>query len=56
MELTQKGISQKDNWQAAGYDLPQFDIPSVTQKTLAAPEWIHFGAGNIFRAYWELPP
>lgn len=51
MELTQKGISQKDNWQAAGYDLPQFDIPSVTQKTLAAPEWIHFGAGNIFRAF-----
>lgn len=51
MELTQKGISQKDNWQAAGYDLPQFDIPAVTQNTLAAPEWIHFGAGNIFRAF-----
>lgn len=51
MELTQKGLLQKESWQAAGYDLPQFDIPAVTQRTLEAPEWVHFGAGNIFRAF-----
>lgn len=51
MELTQKGLLQKESWQAAGYDLPQFDIPAVTQRTMEAPEWIHFGAGNIFRAF-----
>ncbi|WP_455615026.1 mannitol dehydrogenase family protein [Eisenbergiella sp.] len=51
MELTQKGLLQKESWQAAGYDLPQFDIAAVTQRTLEAPEWIHFGAGNIFRAF-----
>lgn len=51
MELTQKGLLQKESWQAAGYDLPQFDIPAATQRTLEAPEWVHFGAGNIFRAF-----
>lgn len=51
MELSKNGISNQECWQAAGYDLPRFDIPAVTQKTRTAPEWIHFGAGNIFRAF-----
>ena len=51
MELSKNGISNQECWQAAGYDLPRFDIPAVTQKTRTVPEWIHFGAGNIFRAF-----
>ena len=41
MELTQKGLLQKESWQAAGYDLPQFDIPAVTQRTLEAVSYTH---------------
>ncbi len=35
----------------AGYRLPRFDRKAVTERTLETPEWIHFGAGNIFRAF-----
>ncbi|MBN1777241.1 MAG: mannitol dehydrogenase family protein [Clostridiales bacterium] len=34
-----------------GYIVPAFDVPAVRQRTKAAPRWIHFGAGNIFRAF-----
>ncbi len=38
-------------WAAAGVDLPRFDVDKVTQNTKENPEWIHFGAGNIFRGF-----
>jgi len=38
-------------WTAAGIALPAFDMPAVAQKTAAEPTWIHFGPGNIFRAF-----
>ena len=31
--------------------LPKFDRNTVTKSTKEAPSWIHFGAGNIFRAF-----
>ena len=34
-----------------GYELPKFDIEAVKAKTHAEPTWVHFGAGNIFRAF-----
>lgn len=34
-----------------GYHVPRYDVVSVRQKTLEAPNWLHFGAGNIFRAF-----
>ena len=34
-----------------GYGLPAFDRAAVTANTAARPEWVHFGAGNIFRAF-----
>ena len=34
-----------------GYALPQYDREKVKEETYKAPEWLHFGAGNIFRAY-----
>jgi len=34
-----------------GYIIPQFDIPAMRAKTRQTPRWIHFGAGNIFRAF-----
>ena len=38
-------------WEAKGYQLPKFDIQAVRQKTHEEPTWVHFGGGNIFRAF-----
>ena len=38
-------------WEAKGYQLPKFDIAAVAKKTHDAPTWVHFGGGNIFRAF-----
>lgn len=38
-------------WQEKGYRLPKFNIEKVKKATCVAPEWVHFGAGNIFRAF-----
>lgn len=38
-------------WCGAGYETPQYDRDALKERTLAAPEWLHFGAGNIFRAF-----
>ena len=51
MQLTELGLKDRAAWMQAGYDLPQYDRAAVREKTLAAPQWIHFGAGNIFRAF-----
>lgn len=34
-----------------GYTTPQYDVEAMRARTLANPTWIHFGAGNIFRAF-----
>ncbi len=34
-----------------GYQLPKFDLEAVRAKTHDQPTWLHFGAGNIFRAF-----
>ena len=38
-------------WKAADVALPQFDVAAVRAQTKATPEWVHFGAGNIFRGF-----
>ena len=38
-------------WEAAGIALPKFDVAAMRAATAAAPEWVHFGAGNIFRGF-----
>lgn len=52
MELTLSGLqNDRQAFEAAGYKLPAFDHAKVLEKTAAHPTWIHFGAGNIFRAF-----
>ena len=51
MKLNKIGLANREQWEAAGYALPQFDREAVTAATKEAPFWIHFGAGNIFRAF-----
>ncbi|MGN1146857.1 MAG: mannitol dehydrogenase family protein [Lachnospiraceae bacterium] len=36
---------------AAGVEIPGFDREELKSRTKEAPAWIHFGAGNIFRAF-----
>ena len=38
-------------WEQKGYQLPKFDIKAVREKTVKEPTWVHFGGGNIFRAF-----
>ena len=38
-------------WAEKGYQLPKFDVEAVRKKTYAEPAWVHFGAGNLFRAF-----
>ena len=37
-------------WQKAGVTLPTYDIEAMRQATKRSPIWVHFGAGNLFRA------
>ena len=38
-------------WEAKGYELPKFDIQALRERTAKEPTWVHFGGGNIFRAF-----
>ena len=51
MKINISGLKDKSFWQDKGYVLPDFDIEKVRENTLKAPIWLHFGAGNIFRAF-----
>lgn len=51
MKLTQREIENKKIWEDCGFELPKFDRNKMIEKTKQDPEWIHFGAGNLFRAF-----
>uniref|UniRef100_UPI004055A7E2 mannitol dehydrogenase family protein n=1 Tax=Agathobacter sp. TaxID=2021311 RepID=UPI004055A7E2 len=51
MELSRVGLQNREAWEAKGYKLPQYDRDAVTAATKENPFWLHFGAGNIFRAF-----
>ncbi len=51
MILNNKGISDRSEWEKKGYLLPEFDRAEMIKNTKEDPVWIHFGAGNIFRAF-----
>ena len=51
MKLNAKGLENRTEWEAKGYHLPAFNREEVTKNTQENPFWIHFGAGNIFRAF-----
>ncbi len=49
MKLSINSLKDTAAWK--GYKLPAFDVEAVAAKTKAAPTWLHFGAGNLFRAF-----
>lgn len=51
MRLNDQGIQDRDAWRNAGIELPSYDWKKMCAETGAAPTWIHFGAGNIFRGF-----
>lgn len=51
MQLSTPGLQKRTEWEEKGYHLPQFDREKVMAATKENPIWIHFGAGNIFRAF-----
>ncbi len=52
MRLSEQGLQEeRDQWEAAGYRLPRYDHRAMVQATRREPFWIHFGAGNLFRAF-----
>ena len=44
-------LQNREAWEFKGYALPAYDREAVKQATRENPFWIHFGAGNIFRAF-----
>lgn len=51
MELNYTSLRDRQKWETLGYSLPAFDEVHVKKNTSDNPEWVHLGAGNIFRAY-----
>lgn len=51
MKLNNEALKTKKVWEEAGFALPNYDRVKVEETTKKAPKWIHFGAGNIFRAF-----
>lgn len=51
MKLKQAELANRKSWQDKGFVLPEFDRDKMIEETKKNPEWIHFGAGNIFRAF-----
>ncbi|MDR1971151.1 MAG: mannitol dehydrogenase family protein [Treponema sp.] len=51
MRLNNAELNNKAPWEKAGILLPQFDREAMIRATEQSPQWLHFGAGNIFRAF-----
>ena len=54
MKINLQGITNsldRKRWEEKGYMLPQYDIAQMVKATKENPFWIHFGAGNLFRAF-----
>ncbi len=50
LKLNEEGLLNREEWEKKGYRLPAFDRAAMRAASEKAPVWIHFGAGNIFRA------
>ncbi|MCM1245060.1 MAG: mannitol dehydrogenase family protein [Roseburia sp.] len=51
MKLTDLNNEVSSVWEEKGYELPSYDREAVKKNTKEKPAWVHFGAGNIFRAF-----
>ena len=49
-DILAEGFNSQE-WLDKGYELPKYDLKAIQEKTYNEPTWVHFGAGNIFRAF-----
>ena len=50
MRLSDQQLLRRELWERAAITLPRFDRAAMIKATEEAPRWVHFGAGNVFRA------
>ncbi|MCD7966781.1 MAG: mannitol dehydrogenase family protein, partial [Clostridiaceae bacterium] len=51
MNLTDTGLQDRQAWEKAEIAVPTYDRAAMVKRTKENPEWVHFGAGNIFRGF-----
>ena len=51
MKLNNESLKNTSFWEKAGITIPSFDREKMITATKTAPKWVHFGPGNIFRAF-----
>ncbi len=49
--LNDRSLCDRAAWEDAGISVPSFDRAAMIAKTKAEPTWVHFGVGNLFRAF-----
>ncbi len=50
LHLGKSVFAQRGEWERKAF-VPHFDFDAMSERTRKAPRWIHFGGGNIFRAF-----
>jgi len=51
MKLNVENLQDTFAWKSKEIELPEFDRDKMLQETAKHPSWLHFGPGNIFRAF-----
>ena len=51
LALNEQGLRNRTAWESAGFSLPRYDRTVMAEATRKNPVWLHFGAGNIFKAF-----
>lgn len=51
MKLNREALHNTKFWDEANIELPKNNIEETIANTNINPRWLHFGAGNIFRAF-----
>lgn len=51
LSLTKAAMADRAVWEAAGIRVYSFDREAAAEATKKNPTWVHFGCGNIFKAF-----
>ena len=51
MKLNANSVYSDNTWKEKDFFVPSFNREKMIEETVKAPQWVHFGAGNIFRAF-----
>lgn len=51
MATLKNWMDEKEELQALGIELPQYDVNAIKEAGARQPRWIHFGGGNLYRAF-----